>query len=129
MFGCLLSGASLSTVEAGNRQSTNVQYLYEMCKDKRNSLSQGMCIGYVSGIASSMFWNSFILKDLTDEKAKLEIGLVSACAKSFVSNAAMVPAFIKWAEDHPAEWGKDMQVGVMAAIINTWPCDRTGNAR
>ena len=75
-----------------------------------------------------MFRNSFILRDIKDEKAKLEIGLISACTKSFVSNKAMVQAFVRWVEDNPTEQRENMQVGVMAAIANTWPCDGHGNA-
>lgn len=114
-----------ATIQAEESKKDDVQSLYYQCKKSETNMGFGYCIGYISGIGSQMMWTSHTIEHITDFNQRLEVGFVSACAKSFVSNGAMVQAFINWAEKHPEEWVTDKQLGVIQAIRGTWPCDLT----
>ena len=102
-----------SSVLAAGKQ--DVQQLYGECKD--TDVEEVFCIGYITGLAEQMRTNGFLLKQTGQEDARHRL---SICTDA--SYGAMIQAFVRWAENHPEDWGMPRQLGVMYALRETWPC-------
>jgi hypothetical protein len=103
----------------------SVQELYDWCKQPRDSVNFGYCLGFISGVGQML----------------LEIGPSSGlptpptwwmpptierrygmCKENKVTFGAMVQAFLNWAEQNPRQWEKPALFGVAVALSLTWPC-------
>lgn len=100
----------------------DTQSLYDKCRQPSPSVNLAYCIGFLSGAAQQMFWLGAHLDDAKNDDDRTLMSFFSACPKATVSNAAMLQAFINWAQKHPEKWDAEKQLGVMEAIRTTWPC-------
>jgi hypothetical protein len=102
------------------KEKQDVQQLLRQCTKPVATEEQVFCVAFISGVAEQMITNGFTLDRFTDNEVRREMLFLSACTKA--SFGAMVQAFVKWAESHPEQWGTPRQLGVMAALRETWPC-------
>jgi Rap1a immunity proteins len=99
----------------------DVQELFKQCNYK-GSLDKIFCLEFVSSIARQVFTNGLALNPSKVPPGLTMMSTPSACPKSFVSNDAMVEAFNEWANEHLDQWRTSARIGVMRAMIDTWPC-------
>jgi hypothetical protein len=81
-----------------------VQFLREDCRAPHHSSQEAQCLGYIRGAADQLF-------------AQEQICLAAPSA-----GEAGVQAFLDWADKHPQSWGVPTWTGVMAALVQAWPC-------
>ena len=85
------------------------------------------CVAFISGVAEQMIATGVVFRQrraeggFLDGDDRLDMSFLSACTKA--SFGAMVQAFINWAEKHPEKWSTSRQLGVMASLRETWPCE------
>jgi hypothetical protein len=101
---------SLVTAIAGAAGADTIQELHDWCKEPHSAPRSGYCLGYVSGIAEMML-------KLGHDHPEDAHGM---CGEP--TRAALVQAFVNWAEKHPEEWGSSDQLGVRTALAEIWPC-------
>jgi len=73
-------------------------------------------MGYISGIGNMMQVVGF------QERLHPDQNYTALAICGSMTNAAMVQAFRNWAQKNPQEWTSPQFSGVMAALIETWPC-------
>jgi hypothetical protein len=110
------------SVKSQDREKDDVQSLYRQCKHPTTQIEQAFCVGFVSGVGQQMMWTGAWLDRISNDDDRTTVLFYSACSETFVSNGAMVQAFINWAEIHPKEWNTSKQLGLIQAIRATWPC-------
>ena len=96
--------------------AANVQSLYSLCKADEGSQEFGICVGYISGVAHLM---QFLGVDLQKHPERRQFAI---CTGGSASNGAFVQAFKTWADRNPRHWGDTELIGVMVALVETWPC-------
>ena len=94
-----------------------VQSLLNECTSNNNTI-KGICVGYVSAVMDVMEIVGAAGISRKDD-AMQPFGM---CNKEFVSHGAAIQAFTNWAESHPEQWNQRMDVGVMSALRELWPC-------
>jgi Rap1a immunity proteins len=112
-----------AAADAEDSKSLNVQTLYQHCTQPVGTWAGGFCLGFVAGVGQQMIWSGFIFKDAQSHGgASAVLAQSSSCPKAFVSNGAMVQAFVNWGQKHPEKWSMDAQMGAMEAVREVWPC-------
>jgi hypothetical protein len=111
----LLLIAGVSDVNAQAKNET-VQDMYQICTGSDDT-ERALCTGYVTGIGDYMWLIGVARKDQ-------QLGL---CASPSPSHGAMLQAFVVWAQHHPELWNKEAEIGVRAALRETWPCVGTNS--
>jgi putative hemolysin len=106
----ILSGAP---IQAAAPNPATVQFLYQTCKDEMAASLMRFCLGYIMGVGQLMavnatFGNNFALCVLP--------------AGGVPTGAAMIEAFLKWAQKHPESRSQRNVLGVALALRETWPC-------
>lgn len=90
-----------------------VQFLYETCKTEMAANMPRFCLGYILGVGQLMAMNA----EFGDNFA------LCAVPKGVPpSGAAMIQAFLNWAEKHPESLTQRNLLGVALALRETWPC-------
>lgn len=109
----LLSKAALA--EEDKRFDTQV--LVAMCKLPYDSIGGAFCLAYVRGVADVMFANG-----VYGRTHARDLGPLRICVDERPAGAALIQAFISWAEKHPRDWTEETMIGVSRALAETWPC-------
>ena len=109
----VIAALAFSVSAHADNQHLNVQSLYLACKDS-NGPTAMLCSGYVGGIGEMMHALGTQIPD--DPKLRI-FGICGT-----MSHGAMVQAFVNWADKHPERWADVGVLGVMSALIETWPC-------
>lgn len=110
LLACVV-GASVS--DAREPVKNDIHHLYTMCKGTSFAFNN-YCLGYISAIADMM-----LLHSSDDEQTR---GMYGMCAVDPVTYGASKQVFINWADKHPELWSKPMELGVILALRETWPC-------
>jgi hypothetical protein len=92
----------------------DVQALYRRCTQPDRSPEVTFCIGYVWGVGDMM--------DFLEVSRPQHPGVTPFAMCGRPTPGAMVKAFVNWAEKNPQMWGRQMAVGVVNALKETWPC-------
>lgn len=108
------------TASSALAETRNVQDLHRQCTKAVATAEQIFCVAFISGVAEQMIANGQVLDQVKNDDDRVLMLFLSACTKA--SFGAMIQAFIKWAENHPDKWDTPRQLGVMAALRETWPC-------
>jgi hypothetical protein len=112
LLAVLIAGTGLAAADDRH----DVQTLLDMCKQPAAQVKSSICIGYISGVAD-------LMRVMAVSKHKDVRGPFGMCHEGEApSRGAMMQAFIVWADKHPEEWQKDMLVGVVEALSDTWRC-------
>ena len=109
--GVVLSDRALSQSEDVH----SVQALYEECTSHQ-VLMQGICAGYIQGVADAMSASYSVLK------AKgLDFNL-GYCAGADVTTEQLIRVFKNWHDQNPKFWHMPKELGVIGALQESWPC-------
>ena len=81
----------------------DVEDFRRLCKMAPQSLEGAACFWYIGGAADQLQGERLL------------------CAGS-ATYSAMVQAFLNWTDKNPDKWDISRRVGVMAALVTTWPC-------
>jgi len=94
-----------------------VQDYMSACKFREDgTVLQSVDTSYCAGVAVGI---SNTLKNLR------ELGLIKTpCLPDYFSPGQIVQAFLNWAKDNPKKWQFSGPVGIMSAILDTWPCKK-----
>jgi hypothetical protein len=114
---CLIVAAlALGLVSPGHAidSSQTVQALYRLCKSPEDSAPYGLCVGFVAGVGDAMQLIGIGVEQ------KPDLAPFGICDKP--SYAAMVGAFVTWAEQNPSRADNNRIVGVITALRANWPC-------
>jgi hypothetical protein len=103
-----LLGAPQAYANTGKPES--VQDFLAACKN--DSVYILYCIGLIEGLGVVLKLNG-----QGSSKPKYR-----TCAPPNVTQGQKIAAFEKWAADHPAKWQLPGEVGMILAMIITWPC-------
>jgi hypothetical protein len=126
---CQSAVAQATAVPSGTPIRENVQALLNSCNAPDTSSEFAFCTGYITGMGDAMHTSGIMLKSLYELKQLNEntatakvLTPLSICSSTDISHGAMVQAFKNWATRHPENWGMEIEIGVMAALCETWPC-------
>ena len=123
LIAAILAGLLFPFPSASQEVRKDVQELYQLCKHESG---KDFCLGYISGVADHMLLTGAFLRahgnGLKEEERDLLADL-SACMKGATLFEGVVQTFINWAEKHPEEGNLTMQLGVVEALSEIWPCD------
>jgi hypothetical protein len=90
-----------------------VQFLYETCKTETAANAPRFCLGYILGVGQLMAVNA---------EFGGNFALCTVPRGVPPSGAAMIQAFLSWAEKHPESWTQRNLLGVALALREAWPC-------
>jgi hypothetical protein len=105
----LIALGSGSAVAQSVEQFSTIQQVSAWCKQSWGSYERAACITYIKGITD-------VAAMLGGTAAKS----LGACGER--TYAASIQAFVSWADAHPEHGDKLAAMGVMAALIEKWPC-------
>lgn len=113
----VLGALSFSASRAAAEDNVlTVQNLYFSCKSPENSSRWALCYGYVAGIGNAMQFVGY------EQNEHPDLNYIALAICGNMSNAAMVQAFVNWAEKNPQHWQDHQVTGVVTALVGTWPC-------
>jgi len=96
-----------SGVKAEKDPKSTIEALLKNCKQK--DAAPGLyCLGVIRGAAVT-------LAQSKDNEYKF-------CPGGFVSYEQMRQVFINWADANPKHWQVEGVTGVIAILMDTWPC-------
>jgi len=72
----------------------------------------GKCLGMADGVVQVMVYNCILAADAPVPKASAPPSI-----------GAAIQAFLNWADAHPERWGDSFSAGMMAAAMDTFPCE------
>lgn len=101
--------------DAGSEEVRTVQEMLQDCDAELNSPAALLCGGVVEGMAQVLIWNC-VSRVYGWEP---DPGLVAGVPPSI---GAAVEAFVDRARSHPEELGEEWQLGLAAALAETFPC-------
>jgi hypothetical protein len=93
-----------------------VQSLYFNCKSAEGSPRWALCYAYIAGVGNALQFIGYAQAEHPDPNFR-ELAI---CGK--ITNAALVQAFMNWAEKHPQRWPDHQLAGIVTALTETWPC-------
>jgi hypothetical protein len=96
-----------------------IQDLLQDCRGYNGPSGKSFCLGYMMGAAGPLSRMHSLQTD-TIVKDGVDI-FVSACTEG-ATTAALMQAFINWAEKHPQYWKYSAGSGATLALQATWPC-------
>ena len=112
-FAIILASQCLCAARAGPPPDfATVHGLYHTCSGE-DDLSKGYCLGFIAGVAATMRTSTLTLGQQRS---------FAFCAPKSTTHEQAVQAFKNWHEQHPEHWQRSAEVGVMAALQETWPC-------
>jgi Rap1a immunity proteins len=114
LVGAMLLIFSLVPTNAEN-PTHDVQELYTFCRASMSSAEYGICLGYVSGVVDMLQLLHIHKQSHPEDTNPFEI-----CESP--SYGAVVQAYMNWAQNNPKEWSHHRVVGLLAAIVENWPC-------
>jgi hypothetical protein len=101
----------------------SVQTLRDFCMQEMTDPRRWLCLGYIKGVGELMEANRNAFYPLMkDDKSRLWLSTWSICPRLAPSGDAMIQAFMNWTGKHPEHWADNQQVGVVAALVEAWPC-------
>ena len=104
-----LGTVSASAQSVGTAKS-DVQELLGWCTQNQSDALHVNCVQYIAGVSDALWLNE-----------KLSANKAILCPGGDAPYDARVQAFINWAANNPKRWNASRQVGVTAAIMETWP--------
>jgi len=112
----LLSMCSVTHAQSPVPPEHSIQLMYERCKGEMAGERGHYCLGYVEGVAQVMIIIGALGRDEFSMCPRPPVGLPSG--------AAMIQAFMNWAEKHLEHWSEMEVVGVSLALSSSWPCGK-----
>jgi hypothetical protein len=108
----LLGGAA--SADQGAHKGYTIHDLYMQCTSTDLAVSRAYCAGYIDGVGNAMT----AAETITAGK-NLNLGW---CAEPGVTTEQAVQVFKNWHDKHPEFWNKPKELGVIAALQESWPC-------
>ena len=107
---------------AGRALAQSTEALLQVCRAP-DSASQGVCLGYITGVADMMIYNAAAVKSGAMGAVRSQwLMAMSLCSASPPSRGSMQQVFVNWARANPKQWTLDEGVGVAIALKDAWPC-------
>ena len=106
-----LSFAEAQTVLTGRKGCLAVQQIVEGSEVGVDAYSAGVCVAMAQGIGTMMTYNCSLAPHALIPKASPPRSV----------NEVIIE-FLDWAEQHPERWGDEFSDGMIAAIMNAFPC-------
>jgi len=107
----LASHSSADTVQDGRNGCLIVEDLRPDMSDQQ-LVSVGKCVGMADGVVQVMIYNCIHASDAPVPKASAPPSI-----------GATIQAFLNWSDAHPELWGESFSNGMMAAAMETFPCE------
>jgi hypothetical protein len=99
----VILGVGCSIARADDDAGT-VRSLQLECNSPDGSTNASLCLGYISGIADGIAPDRLF------------------CPKGEPPYGAMMEVFKTWAAEHPEKADISRRTGVLAALVERWPC-------
>jgi len=103
--------AEAQTVLTGRKGCLALQQIVEGSEVGVDAYGAGVCVAMAQGIGRMMSYNCLLAPRALSPKASLPRSL----------NEVIVE-FLDWSEQHPERWGDEFSDGMIAAIMNAFPC-------
>ena len=91
-----------------------IQDFLEACEENNPLILS--CIGMVAGVAAVLHLHEAV------PTVAGRPNVLKACVPEGTTTGQLVQAFKKWAKTNPKLWTEKAQLGMVAAITQTWPC-------
>ncbi len=106
--------------------SPSVENLLKFCKSSA-PMERALCENEIYGLGDLMSLNGLEREKLPVHEAEgrawlADTGLCTNVDETQPSGAAMLQAFLNWADKHPEKWSLDAGLGIIEALRSTWPC-------
>jgi hypothetical protein len=107
-----------STARAAAADTSTIHSLYQACTATNNASNFGVCLGFIEGVGHMMHMTQLGKpgQSLTD---------IEWCSPDHLTREQTLQAFKNWHDAHPEQWDMPGVVGVMLALLSTWPCPKS----